>query len=117
MDFDGGLSVPPPPAQELGILDPQLRRWVDRQMTPQPLNADRTALRLSHPIGNGRPVTYIRCIDPPLPIVKSSADYARSRHDWRYIECLAGHEAIVTHAQEVAEIFLHEGDLPSRPCG
>lgn len=111
IEWDGGLSVPPPPAELYGVRAPALVSWVNRRLTPQPLNAERTTVRLRNPIGNGRPATYVRCIEPALPSVQPSADYARARKDWRYLELRAGHEAILTHPAEVAQILLQESAL------
>jgi pimeloyl-ACP methyl ester carboxylesterase len=111
MMFDGGISVPPPPAEQFGVSDPTIRDWMNRLMTPQPLSVDKTVLKLGHPVGNGRPVTYVRCTDPPLPQVERHAAYARARRDWRYTELAAGHAAIVTHPKQVAELLLNERTL------
>ena len=108
MASDGGVSVPPPSAQEFGITDAETCYWVNRLMTPQPLSADRAGLRLNNPLGNGRPATYIRCVDPPFPVVETSARYAKNRPDWRFVEVNAGHNAIVTHAVQIAQILLSE---------
>ncbi len=106
--FDGGISVPPPPADTFGISDPAISNWVNRLMTPQPLNVERTTVNLKNPIGNGRPATYVRCTHPPLPMVKPSAEYAKKRVDWRYLEFAAGHDAIVTHPEQIANILIEE---------
>jgi hypothetical protein len=34
--------------------------------------------------------------------------YARQQQDWRYLEFKGGHDAIVTHPQELAELLLAE---------
>jgi pimeloyl-ACP methyl ester carboxylesterase len=112
MKFDGGVSVPPPSATAFGIVHPETIRWVDRLMTPQPLNAERTKVKLDNPLGNGRPVTYVRCVAPPFPTVEPSAAYAKQRSDWRYLELNAGHGAIVTHPEQIAKILMDE----SRAC-
>jgi pimeloyl-ACP methyl ester carboxylesterase len=96
VDFDGGLSIPPPPARALGLTDPGDIAWVDRRMTPQPLSVERSPLTLRHDVGNGVPVTYLHCVDPRLPIVGASAAYARSRPGWAYAQLDCGHDAMVS---------------------
>jgi pimeloyl-ACP methyl ester carboxylesterase len=116
MAFDGGISVPPPPASEFGVSDPAVCDWMDSLMTPQPLSVDKTAQKLDHPVGNGRPVTYVRCTDhPPFSQVERHAAYARAQPGWRYVEIAAGHAAIVTHPQQLTQILLAEGTLPGIP--
>ena len=108
MDFDGGISVPPPPASQFGMSDPEQIAWVERFLTPQPLGAERTALPLVHPLGNGRPATFVHCNSPAFPVTAPSADYARSRSDWRFREFPAGHNGIVTHPDQMAKLLLEE---------
>lgn len=108
MDFDGGLSIPPPPPEYFGIADPAMAEWLGRRLTPQPLGAERTGLRLQHPIGNGRPVTYVKCTHPPHPSVAAGGEYARTRRDWRYLELDTGHNCIVTDPERVAELLIGE---------
>jgi pimeloyl-ACP methyl ester carboxylesterase len=108
MRHDGGISVPPPPPAHFGVTDPQLQEWLKRRLTPQPLNAEATVAKLQHPIANGRPATYVRFTDPIFPSVEPSAVYAKQQQDWRYLEFKGGHDAIVTHPQELAELLLAE---------
>lgn len=108
IDFDGGISIPPPPPVYFGITDPVLAASVGGRLTPQPLGAENTGLKLSHPIGNGRRVTYIKCTNPPHPSVASGGEYARTRKDWRYLELPVGHNCIVTDPDVVADLLIRE---------
>jgi len=108
MEFDGGISVPPPPASRFGMSDSDQIAWVERFLTPQPFGAERTALPLVHPLGNGRPATFVHCNSPAFPVTAPSAEYARSRSDWRFLEFAAGHNGIVTHADQMAQLLLDE---------
>lgn len=108
LDFDGGVSIPPPPPGYFGIADPAIAAWVSRHLTPQPLGAESTGLRLNHPIGNGRRVTYVKCTNPPHPSVASGGDYAKTRKDWRCLELDTGHNCIVTDPERVADLLLRE---------
>ena len=96
LDFDGGLSIPPPPAQVFGLEDPADIAWVERRMTPQPLSVERSSLTLRHDVGNGVPVTFLHCLAPRLPIIDASAAYALSRPDWTYTPLDCGHSAMVS---------------------
>ncbi|OMQ15594.1 hypothetical protein A7K94_0208395 [Modestobacter sp. VKM Ac-2676] len=106
VDFDGGLSIPPPPARVFGLENPADIAWVERRMTPQPLSVERLSLTLRHGVGNGIPVTYLHCIAPRLPIIDSSAAYARSRSDWTYTQLDCGHSAMVSDPDLVAAELL-----------
>jgi pimeloyl-ACP methyl ester carboxylesterase len=111
IDFDGGISVPPPSAARFGIADSDLASWLERHLTPQPLAVERSVVELSRPIGAGRPVTFVRCIEPPFEGTEASAAFARERADWRYVEISAGHNVMVTHPEETANLILAEAAL------
>lgn len=110
--FDGGLSVPPPPAKNFGITDPDLAARVDGLLTPQPLGADATALVLRHPIGNGVPATYVRCTQPLFPVIEPSAAFARAQPGWRHVDLAAGHDAMLSHPEALTAALLAEVDPP-----
>lgn len=110
--YDGGISVPPPRATRFDMTDPEQIAWVERSLTPQPIGPERTPLMLNHPIGNGRPVTFVHCIAPAFAVTAANAAYARSQPGWRFIEFAGGHNAIVTHPAEIAELLLDEARLP-----
>jgi pimeloyl-ACP methyl ester carboxylesterase len=105
-ESSGGLSIPPPPAAAFGVTEPDDAAWVERRLTPHPFATyDRPAV-LDNPIGNGVPATYIRCIDPAFANTASSADYAKSRADWQYLEIATGHDAMVTAPAELTKMLL-----------
>lgn len=108
VEFDGGISVPAPPADRFGLSEPTAIAWVNRRMTPQPLGSERTGIALANPVGNGLPATYIHCIDPPFPVTAASAAYAERQPGWRFRQFKGGHDAIISHPQEIAAILLEE---------
>jgi len=107
-DFDGGVSVPPPPPSWFGVRDPDQAAWVGRLLTPHPLGPENSRLRLESALGNGLPATYIHCVAPELPSTAESAEYAKARDDWRFIEFSASHSAIITHAEDMASLLMSE---------
>ena len=111
MEFDGGVSVPPPSATRFGVTDPGQVAYVDKFMTPQPLGAERTGLPLRNPLGNGLPVTYVQSVAPVFPVSVAGATYAKTQPGWRFLEFQGGHNAIVTHPQEMARLLLNEAGL------
>jgi pimeloyl-ACP methyl ester carboxylesterase len=93
------------PASEYGIDDPALAAWVDARLTPQPYSTYTDVLMLSN-IAWNIGATYIRCerstsIRPEI--------YERARHRARYEsqfsfrDLNAGHDAMITHPDLVAE--------------
>jgi pimeloyl-ACP methyl ester carboxylesterase len=104
--FDGGMSLPPPPPEDLGVTDPGDAAWLQRRLVPHPFSSFRSAIQLTHALGNGLPVTYIRCTSPVYQPMEASARRARGMEGWRYVELAAGHDAMVTSPQELADILL-----------
>jgi pimeloyl-ACP methyl ester carboxylesterase len=105
-NYDGGLSVPPPPAERFGLTSPDDVAWVNRQMTAQPVSVEQSRLKLVNEFGNGVPSTYVHCIEPELAVVASSAAYAKTRADWAYRAINAGHDAMISSPDLVtAEIL------------
>ena len=105
-ESSGGLSIPPPPAAAFGVTEPDDATWVERRLTPHPFLTYDLPAMLKNPIGNGVPATYIRCVAPAFANTTSSAEYAKSRSDWRYLEISTGHNAMVTAPVELAEMLL-----------
>ena len=105
----GGLSMPPPNAAAFGVTDPNDAAWVERRLTPHPLATYSLPVLLKHPLGNGVPAIYIRCTDPGYSNIAKSADDARSRSGWQYLEIATGHDAMITAPTELTEMLLAVG--------
>jgi pimeloyl-ACP methyl ester carboxylesterase len=106
MASTGGVSVPPPPAEQFGLTDPEQIAWVNRQLTPQPLSVEMSRLKLSHDIGNGVPCTYIRLRDRHFAGDMLGSDtYARDRSDWAYVEVEGAHDAMISAPGLVTELL------------
>lgn len=103
--FDGGHSLPPPAAADLGVTDAADAAWLVRHMTPQPFSTFTAPIRLANPLGNGLSVTYIRCTDPAYAPMAASAARAKATPGWAYVELATGHDAMVTAPAELAAIL------------
>ena len=100
------MSVPAPKAASFGVTEPADATWLERRMTPHPLSTYTTPMNLKNPIGNGLPVTYIRCTEPKYAVVDPSGAYAQSRKDWQYVELKTGHDAMVIMPGPLTDILL-----------
>jgi pimeloyl-ACP methyl ester carboxylesterase len=105
-ESSGGLSIPPPNAAAFGITDAADAAWVERRLTPHPLATYSLPLTLRHPLGNGVPATYIRCIDPAYANTASSAEFAKAQPGWQYLEIATGHDAMITAPAELTRMLL-----------
>lgn len=101
----GGLTYPPPPAANFGVSDPDDLAWVTRRLTPQPLRTYTEPFGLRAPLGNGVPVTYVCCTDPPYPAVHSAHAIA-AREGWAWRELATGHDAMITAPALTAQELL-----------
>jgi pimeloyl-ACP methyl ester carboxylesterase len=99
------LAFPVPSASAVGLTDPDDRAWVDRRLTPQPLRSYAEPFGLRHPLGNGLPITYIRCTDPPFPTLLSGQAIAR-REGWDWREIPTGHDAMISAPEATAAELL-----------
>lgn len=104
-ETSGGLSIPVPPVSTFGLKTEEDQRWVERRMTPHPLNTYMTAPTIEHPIGNGVATTYIRCTDPFYSNVAPSAEFAKAQGGWQYLEIQTGHDAMVSAPAELCELL------------
>jgi pimeloyl-ACP methyl ester carboxylesterase len=104
--FSGGVSIPPPPPSAFGVTEPADMAWLERHLTPHPAATYTMPMVLNHPLGNGVPVTFIRCTDPAYANMAKSAEYARSRPDWQYLEIATGHNAMISAPAELTEMLL-----------
>ena len=105
----GGVAVPvPEPLPPVWGIEAgsEAHAWVSARLTPHPLRSYTSPLRLSKPIGNGVPRTYIHCTQPSHPLLKRSRELVRSLSGWNWVELPAAHEAHITHPDMVAECLL-----------
>jgi pimeloyl-ACP methyl ester carboxylesterase len=105
---DGSVPALPPPLAALGALGVPggpVADWLGRRMTPQPLAHYETPLVLNHPVGNGRPCTFVAFTNPAFPAQEPSRRWAHGRPGWGWMELAAGHAAPVTAPDEVAQLL------------
>jgi pimeloyl-ACP methyl ester carboxylesterase len=104
-ESSGGLSIPVPDASAFGITDPADAAWVKGRCTPHPISTYEDPMVLKNPLGNGLPVTYV-AVTPEYGPTAASRTLAKEQAGWKYVELAAGHDAMVTTPNGVAEILL-----------
>jgi pimeloyl-ACP methyl ester carboxylesterase len=102
----GGITIPHPSPEVFGVNDPADAAWLRRQLTPLPLNCYRAPIHLKHPLGNGVSKTYIACTNPIYEPAVPTHEWVKSQSDWRYLELSAGHDAMITDPQGLAEMLI-----------
>ncbi|WP_368644277.1 alpha/beta fold hydrolase [Castellaniella ginsengisoli] len=101
-------SLASPRPDSLGLTDPADIAYVQERLTPHPIGTYREPLRLAHPLGNGLPVTYLRCVQPLFPGVSQAYSWARGTYGdlWSWAELACGHEGMIDAPERVAEALL-----------
>lgn len=102
----GGVGVPVVDAGLFGITDPQQAAWVNRRLTPQPIGTYTSPAKMSNPVGNGKPVTFIRCTSPRFSSVDQYEELARKQPSWQLLEIATAHDAMVIKPEETAKLLL-----------
>ena len=101
-----GFFLPIPSPAVFGIADGHPRAdWVRRRLTPHPAGTYESALTLAHPVGNGRPATYIACSDPFYANTEASRQWVKGRDGWTWIELASAHDAMILAPDEVARLL------------
>ena len=102
----GGVAVPPPPPAAFGIPeDHPDAEWVRRRLTPHPAGTYESPLRLKHPVGNGRPRTYVACTAPVYGPLEASRQWVKRQGGWTWQEIATGHDAMMTAPEALAAML------------
>jgi pimeloyl-ACP methyl ester carboxylesterase len=97
-------SIPPPPAELVGVTDPDDRAWLEARLTPQPVASFTEPTRLTGAV-EAVPTSAI-VVEPsafPFREMAEAAGYPTAILD-------AGHDAMVTHPGALADLLA--GELP-----
>ena len=98
--------LPFAPVGSLIIDDPKLAAWTHRQLTPHPVACYTKPIRLLHPAGNGRPMTYIACTKPRYPVSAGVHEKVQAMPHIRFRPIEAGHNCIISAPDLVARELL-----------
>ncbi len=111
-DIAKGLKtrpLPPDFAGFLGVTDPKLAEWMEARFTPHPFSTYEDAPPSDSSESDVIPRSYIHCTEGHVASwmadMKTFAAKARSLR-WRLYELAAGHDAMLTHPEELAKILL-----------
>ncbi len=103
-EFSGGISLPPAPPESFGVTDPNDAAWLAPRLTPHPFATLVTPLTLANRCGNGLPAHYITCTSPAYPPAVLCLQRAQER-GWPISSLASGHDAMVSHAQDTADML------------
>jgi pimeloyl-ACP methyl ester carboxylesterase len=93
----------PPFSDTFGITAEDDLAWVCPRLGMHPLNTHLDPVRLSNPLAQRLPRTYLYCGGP---ILKDLADRLRADPDWHVVELATGHDAMVTEPEQLSRLLL-----------
>jgi pimeloyl-ACP methyl ester carboxylesterase len=102
-----GWRLPPSDAvlTRWGLTNPDDIAWVAPRLTDIPMNCYFDKLDLKRHAADSLPKTYIHCTKGPMvPEMKLFAKHAKAKN-WGYNEIEAGHDAMVTEPEKLAELI------------
>ena len=106
--FGETLAMPPPPPSVFGIIDPTNAAWVASRLRPHPIKTYEDTLELKHPLGAGRPTTYIACTNPTYQAIAPARQWVKAQPDWIYWELETGHDAMILAPDALTEMLLRD---------
>jgi pimeloyl-ACP methyl ester carboxylesterase len=103
--LNGVDAFPPPDASLFGLTGADAD-WVNRRQTPQPLGVYLDGQSFDEARLATIPRTFINCNSPALATIEVSRERVRADTSWQWIEMHCGHDAMVSHAEELTTHLL-----------
>jgi len=105
-----GIWIPPVPPQMVGIPpgNQSATAWLQRRLTPHPLQTWLEPARLANGGTSGIPKTYVVCTEPPTAMMgyPVQGEIAKQGGEWKYREIACGHDMMVVKPRETAALIL-----------
>ncbi len=109
-DLASGKRFREIPLSMLGITDPKMSQWVQERLTPHPYSTYEDPPPSGTSESASVPRTYIHCtLEPFARWTEPFASRAR-KLGWNLYTIAAGHDVMITHPNELAEILLRIAD-------
>ena len=103
---DASWNIAPPPVAAFGLSTPLDADWVSRHLTPHPVGTYLQNIRLTHGMGAVSYLAYIACTAPALSVLDITRERVSNDPQWRFVELAAGHDAMVSAPQQLADALL-----------
>lgn len=105
-DLASGARFRPPPLSLLGITDPKISKWVQERLTPHPYSTYEDPPPSGTSESASVPRTYVHCtVGPFASWTEPFAARARTL-GWNVHTMATGHDVMLTHPKELADILL-----------
>jgi pimeloyl-ACP methyl ester carboxylesterase len=100
----GGLTMPCPSPEALGIFLPEHMAYIQGRLTPHPINTYLSPISMRGPIGSGLPCDFISCTEPRYGSIEPALSRARLA-GWSLHEIPTGHDAMITAPHATTDLF------------
>jgi pimeloyl-ACP methyl ester carboxylesterase len=106
-DLASGIKVRPPLAPSMfGITDTKMSKWVEERLTPHPYSTYEDPPPAETSESTSIPRTYIHCTVGHFSSWMEPFAARARRLKWNVHTMVAGHDVMITHPNELAEILL-----------
>ncbi|MEM8876930.1 MAG: hypothetical protein AAGD23_03555 [Pseudomonadota bacterium] len=103
-ETSGGLSLPPPRPDMLGILDDALAEEVAPKLTPHPFRTFTDPAPFAGPVGGSLDCSYVQCVDPIYAPLETSRKWAKQA-GWPIHDLRSGHDCMLISPVETAGLI------------
>lgn len=103
-ETSGGLSLPPPRPDMLGITDAALAAEIAPRLTPHPFRTFTDPAPFSGTVGAGLDCVYVQCVDPVYAPLAASRDWAQ-RAGWPVHDLQSGHDCMLISPADTADLI------------
>lgn len=101
-----GLGLPPPPASAFAVTDPEQAADLEARLTPMPRGTYTDPIGLPNGGVEGLRGSYVAASDPPYANMAGVVSRLRDDPAWTFREIAAGHDMMITHPVELADLLL-----------
>jgi pimeloyl-ACP methyl ester carboxylesterase len=106
-DIASGIKFRSPlESSMLGITEPRMSKWVQERLTSHPYSTYEDPPPSSTPESASIPRTYIHCTLGPLSSWMEPFAARARKLQWNVRTMTAGHDVMITHTNELAEVLL-----------
>ena len=107
-----GIAIPNPPVSAFGVPEDHPRAdWVRRRLTPHPIGAYESPIRLTGPVGNSLPRTYVHCTQPSYAPLEASRQWVRKQQGWAWLDLPTGHDVMVLAPEALTQLLLAQARI------
>jgi hypothetical protein len=103
-ETSGGLTMPCPSPEALGIFLTEHKAYIKEKLTPHPIKTYLSKFKMQNPAGNSLPCEFILCTNPDYGLTKHALSIAQNA-GWPIHKLLTGHDAMITEPAATVDLL------------